>query len=168
MVSISKGYAKHVQSISRARAEHIKTSGHIVPVTVTVTELITEIVIRKVKKMSSTNSVNIVGRLTRDAELRYTPDGLAITSFTVAVDRYRKKGEKDTDFVPVKTFGKQAEFVEKWTGKGLMVSVHGRLKFDSYTDKDGKKQRYAEVIADDVTPIEWRKQEDFNEAAFTF
>ena len=112
------------------------------------------------------NSVTLVGRLTRDAELRYTVEELAIATFVIAVDRYNKKN-KEADFITVKCFGKQAEFVDKWTGKGLAVAVHGRLHVGSY-DKDGERRQFYEVVADDVEPIQWKKQEETFEDNFTF
>ena len=118
------------------------------------------------------NSVNIVGRLTRDVELRYTVDELAIATFTVALDRYMGKDEagnakKDTDFIDCKCFGKKAEFISTWSGKGLTVAVHGRLQQNKYTDKDGKTHTYIEVVADDVEPVEWKKKNEVVED-FTF
>ena len=113
------------------------------------------------------NSVNIVGRLTRDPELRYTVEELAIASFVVAVDRYAKKDKKEADFITVKCFGKTAEFVEKWTGKGLTIAVHGRIHTGTY-DKDGERRQFFEVVADDVEPIQWKKQEEQFDDMFTF
>lgn len=113
------------------------------------------------------NTVILTGRLTRDPELRYTVEELPIASFVVAVDRYGKKG-KEADFIRVKCFGKLADFVEKWTGKGLWVEVHGRIHVDKY-EKEGQKKEYYEVIADEVQPVEWKKQdENFTFDTFNF
>ena len=118
------------------------------------------------------NSVNIVGRLTRDVELRYTVDELAIATFTVALNRYMGKDENgnaktDTAYIDCKCFGKKAEFVANNSGKGLTIAVHGRLDQNKYTDKDGKSHSYLEVVADEVEPVEWKKKNQVVED-FTF
>lgn len=97
------------------------------------------------------NSVALAGRLTRDPEVRYTPSQTAVASFTLAVDRpYSKDKENNADFIRITTFGKQAEFVEKYLNKGRLVGVTGRIQTGSYQDKDGKTVYTTDVIADRI------------------
>lgn len=98
------------------------------------------------------NTITIMGRITKDIELRRTPTGVAVASFTLAVDRdfKEKGGEKETDFIDCVAWKNTAEFVEKYFGKGRMAVVSGRLQIRSWTDKDGNKRRTAEVVADNV------------------
>lgn len=98
------------------------------------------------------NNVIIMGRLTRDPELRRTQSGTAVTSFTMAVDRDFKSqsGEKETDFIDVVAWRSTAEFVAKYFTKGRMVVVEGRLQIRDWTGKDGNKRRNAEVLADNI------------------
>ena len=95
----------------------------------------------------------VMGRLTRDVELRRTGSGVAVASFCLAVDRdYNPKdgGEKETDFIDCTAWRSTAEFVSKYFGKGSMAVVSGRLQIRNYTDKDGNKRRAAEIVADAV------------------
>ena len=97
------------------------------------------------------NHITIMGRLTRDPELRRTGSGIAVASFTVAVDRDfggRDGGEKETDFIDCVAWRQTGEFVSKYFSKGRMIVVSGRLQIRSWTDKDGNKRRTAEVVAD--------------------
>ena len=99
------------------------------------------------------NHITIMGRLTRDPELRRTGSGIAVASFTVAVDRDfsgRDGGEKETDFIDCVAWRQTGEFVSKYFTKGRMAVVSGRLQIRSWTDKDGNKRRTAEVVADNV------------------
>ena len=97
------------------------------------------------------NHINIMGRLTRDPELRRTGSGVAVASFTIACDRdFGQNGEKETDFIDVTAWRNTAEFVEKYFSKGRMAVVSGRLQIRSWTDKDGNKRKSAEVVADNV------------------
>lgn len=98
------------------------------------------------------NRVILMGRLTRDPELRRTQSGTAVTSFSLAVDRDFKSqgGEKETDFIDVVAWRSTAEFVSKYFTKGRMAVVEGRLQIRDWTDKEGQKRRSAEVIADNV------------------
>ena len=98
------------------------------------------------------NKIFLMGRLTRDPELRRTQSGTAVTSFSLAVDRDFKSqnGEKETDFIDVVAWRNTAEFVSKYFAKGRMAIVEGRLQLRDYTDRDGNKRRAAEVIADNV------------------
>ena len=98
------------------------------------------------------NKIFIMGRLTRDPELRRTQSGTAVTSFSLAVDRDFKSqsGEKETDFIDVVAWRSTAEFVAKYFTKGRMAVVEGRLQIRDWQDRDGNKRRSAEVIADNV------------------
>ena len=99
------------------------------------------------------NHITIMGRLVRDPELRRTGSGVAVTSFTLAVDRdYNPKdgGEKETDFIDCNAWRGTAEFVSKHFSKGSMAIVSGRLQIRNWTDKEGNKRRSAEVVADSV------------------
>ena len=99
------------------------------------------------------NHITIMGRLTRDPELRRTGTGTAVTSFTLAVDRDfsgKDGGEKEVDFIDCVAWRQTGEFVAKYFTKGRMAVASGRLQIRSWTDKDGNKRRTAEVIADNV------------------
>lgn len=98
------------------------------------------------------NKIVLMGRLTRDPELRHTQSGTAVASFSLAVDRDFKgqNGEKETDFIDVVAWRNTGEFVSKYFSKGRMAVVSGRLQIRDWTDKDGNKRRSAEVIADNV------------------
>ena len=97
------------------------------------------------------NHITIMGRVVRDPELRRTGSGIAVASFTVAVDRDfsgKDGGEKETDFIDCVAWRQTGEFVSKYFTKGRMIVVSGRLQIRSWTDKDGNKRRTAEVVAD--------------------
>ena len=99
------------------------------------------------------NHITIMGRLTRDPELRRTGSGIAVTSFTLAVDRdfgKNENGERETDFIDCVAWRQTGEFVSKYFAKGRMAVVSGRLQIRGWTDKDGNKRRTAEVVADNV------------------
>lgn len=98
------------------------------------------------------NHVTIMGRLTRDAELRRTGNGTAVASFTVAVDRdYTADGqEREADFIDCVAWRSTGEFVSRYFAKGSMIIVSGRLQTRNWTDKDGNKRRALEVVADNV------------------
>ncbi len=99
------------------------------------------------------NRIIIMGRLTRDPELRHTQTGTAVTSFSLAVDRdfkNKQSGEKETDFIDVVAWRQTGEFVSRYFAKGRMAIVEGRLQIRDWTDRDGNKRRSAEVIADNV------------------
>ena len=98
------------------------------------------------------NHITIMGRLTRDPELRRTGSGIAVASFTVAVDRdfATNGGEKETDFIDCVAWRQTGEFVSKYFEKGRMIVVSGRLQIRSWNDKDGNKRRTAEIVADNV------------------
>ena len=98
------------------------------------------------------NHIVIMGRLTRDPELRRTGSGTAVTSFSLAVDRDFKSqsGEKETDFIDIVAWRNTAEFVSKYFTKGRMAVVEGRLQLRDWKDKDGNNRRSAEVVAEHV------------------
>ena len=99
------------------------------------------------------NHITIMGRLTRDPELRRTGTGVAVASFSIAVDRDfggKESGEKETDFIDCVAWRSTGEFVSKYFTKGSMIVVSGRLQIRSWTDKDGNKRRSAEVVVDNV------------------
>jgi single-strand DNA-binding protein len=98
------------------------------------------------------NKIILMGRLTRDPELRRTQSGTAVTSFSLAVDRDFKSqgGDKETDFIDIVAWRNTAEFVSKYFTKGRMAVVEGRLQIRDWTDRDGGKRRSAEVIAENV------------------
>lgn len=98
------------------------------------------------------NHIIIMGRLTRDPELRRTGNGTAVTSFSLAVDRDipGKDGNRETDFIDCVAWRQTGEFVAKYFARGRMAVVEGKLQIRSWTDKDGNKRRTAEVIADNV------------------
>ena len=100
------------------------------------------------------NHIVLMGRLTRDPELRRTGSGIPVASFSLAVDRdfgsNRETGEKETDFIDIVAWRSTAEFVSRYFTKGRMAVVSGRLQIRAWTDKDGNKRRSAEVVADNV------------------
>ena len=98
------------------------------------------------------NKIVLMGRLTRDPELRRTQSGTAVASFTLAVDRDYKPqdGERETDFIDIVAWRGTGEFVSKYFTKGRMAVVEGRLQVRDWTDKDGAKRRSTEVVADNV------------------
>ncbi len=99
------------------------------------------------------NRIVIMGRLTRDPELKQTPSGVGVASFTVAVDRdfkNRETGEKATDFIDCVAWRQTAEFASRYLTKGRMVAVEGRLQIREWTDREGGKRRSAEIVADNI------------------
>ncbi len=109
------------------------------------------------------NRIVLIGRLTRDPESQYTPNGIAIAKFTVAVDRFTKNpetGEKETDFIPIVTFRRTAEFVTQYVTKGRLVSVEGRLQVRSWVAQDGSRRYMTEVVADNVQTLDRPRDAD--------
>lgn len=98
------------------------------------------------------NRIVLIGRLTQDPELRYTNSGIAVASFTLAVDRMRTSasGERETDFINIVVWQKQAEICAQYLHKGRMAAVDGRLQIRSYDNREGQKVRVAEVVAETV------------------
>lgn len=115
------------------------------------------------------NSVVLIGRLTRDPELRYVPNSeLAVATFTVAIDRVTREGkEKQTDFPRVTVFGRQAENCEKFLQKGLLVGVQGRIQTGSYKNKEGNTIYTTDVVADRVEFLEWGDKKGSGESRDT-
>lgn len=115
------------------------------------------------------NHITIMGRLTRDPEMRRTGSGIAVTSFTVAVDRdVAPQGQdKETDFIDCVAWRNTGEFVNSYFTKGRMIVVAGRLQIRSWTDKDGNKRRTAEVVADHVYFGDSNKKEDSSQGGYS-
>ena len=115
------------------------------------------------------NHITIMGRLTRDPELRRTGSGIAVASFSLAVDRDfspRDGGERETDFIDCVAWRQTGEFVSKYFTKGRMAVVSGRLQIRSWTDKDGNKRRTAEVVADNVYFGDSRRDGDSGNSSY--
>ena len=102
--------------------------------------------------MSASNGVHIMGRITRDLELRHTQSGTAVCQFCVAVTRSFKdaNGEYQSDFIDCVAWRNSAEFITKYFSKGAMIALDGELQTRNYTDKDGNKRRSAEVIVNSI------------------
>lgn len=115
------------------------------------------------------NRCIIMGRLTYDPELRHTQAGKSVTSITLAVDRYfkGKNGEKETDFIDVVAWGATAEFLCSYFSKGRMAVAEGRLQIRDWTDKDGKKRKAVEVLADHVYFGESKPKDEYAAPSYT-
>lgn len=102
--------------------------------------------------MSSFNKVIMVGRVTREPELRYTPNGKPVVKFGLAVDRRvgSSRGEKETDFFDIVAWQKLAEICSQYLAKGSLIAVDGRLQTRSYTTQDGQKRKAYEIVANDM------------------
>src|SRR5437868_132598 len=111
---------------------------------------------RGLGSMSSLNRVVLIGRLANDPELKYTPSGIAVSSFRLAVDRRfsNAQGERETDFIDIVVWRQDAEFAANYLGKGRLVAVDGRLQIRSWVAQDGTKRRSAEVVADDLRGLD--------------
>ena len=105
------------------------------------------------------NKVFLIGRLTRDPELRYTGNNTAVASFTIAVNRTytNQAGEREADFIPVVVWRRQAESVKNYLSQGSQVAVEGRIQVRNYDDQNGQRRYVTEVIADSVEFIGSRK-----------
>lgn len=108
------------------------------------------------------NKAILMGRLTRDPEMRYTQSNTPVTSFTLAIDRDRKgpNGERQTDFIECAAFGKTAEFVKNWFAKGMMAIVVGRIQSRNWEDRNGNKRASIEINANEVLFGESKKDKD--------
>ena len=109
------------------------------------------------------NHITIMGRLTRDPELRYTQSQTPVASFTLAVDRDfggRDGGEKQTDFIDCVAWRQTAEFVSKYFAKGSMAVVSGRLQIRDWTDREGGKRRSAEIVVDNIYFGDSKRRDD--------
>ena len=105
------------------------------------------------------NKVILIGRLTREPELRYTGSGIPVANFSIAVDRpySNQQGERETDFIRIVVWRKLAEVCAKNLGKGRLVAVEGRLQISSYEAQDGSKRQATDVIAENVRFLDWPK-----------
>ncbi len=103
------------------------------------------------------NKVVLIGRLTKDPELRFTPGaGTAVATFTIALDRrFKREGQSEADFIPIVVWGKQAENTANYVSKGKLIGISGRIETRSYEAKDGTRRYVTEVIADEVQFLEW-------------
>lgn len=109
------------------------------------------------------NTILLIGRLTKDSELKYTESEMAVCSFSLAIDRDFKKDE--ADFINCKAFSKLGETINKYTKKGDLVGLRGRLQSRNYEDKEGKKHYVTEVIAEKMTFLQSNKKSDSQSGA---
>lgn len=102
------------------------------------------------------NKVILIGRMANDPELKYTPSGVAVSTFRVAVNRpfTNAQGEREADFIDVVAWRQSAEFAANYLGKGRLVAVEGRLQIRSYQAQDGSRRRVAEVVADNLKGLD--------------
>lgn len=112
------------------------------------------------------NKVVLIGRLTKDPELKFTPgNGTAVATFTIAVDRrFSKDGNREADFIPVVVWGKQAESTANYMSKGKLMGVSGRIQTRSYEAKDGTRRYVTEVVAEEVQFLEWGNRQSTAES----
>ncbi len=110
------------------------------------------------------NNVSLIGRLTRDPELRYTANNFPVCTFSIAIDRIGKE-EKKTNFIPIKALGKTAENCGKYLAKGRLVGVRGSLETDSYTDKDGNRRNTFHVLVGEIDFLEWGEKKEVTQEA---
>jgi single-strand DNA-binding protein len=104
-----------------------------------------------------------MGRLTKDADIRYTQDGKAVAGFSIAVDRrFKREGQPDADFFNCTAFGKLAEFVEKYTHKGTKVVISGELQNNNYTNKEGQTVHNVQIIVNSIEFAESKKAAENN------
>lgn len=105
------------------------------------------------------NRVILIGRLTKDPEMRYTPSGVAVTQFTLACDRpFANNGEKETDFIPIVTWRQLAETCANYLRKGRLCAVEGRIQIRNYENNEGRRVYVTEVIADNVRFLESNRE----------
>lgn len=110
------------------------------------------------------NSINLVGRFTRDPDVRYTDGGTAVARFSLAVDRrFKRDGEPTADFPNCVAFGKTAEFIERYFSQGMRVGITGRIQTGSYTNKDGIKVYTTDVIAESCEFVESKASQERSE-----
>ena len=114
------------------------------------------------------NKVLLVGRLTRDPELRTTPGGMAVTRFTIAVSQNftNKNGERGADFINCSAWGRQADNISKYCRKGTLVSAEGRIRTSSYDAQDGTKRYTTEVVCDTVNFLSTKSSTDNVQSGF--
>lgn len=118
--------------------------------------------------MSSLNRVILVGRLTRDPELRHTASGLAIATFTLAVDRRYKnqQGEKQTDFLRCKAWRQKAEFVSSYVTKGRLVAVEGSIETSEVVGQDGQKRYFTDIVCDNIETLDSARSQEGGGAGY--
>lgn len=105
------------------------------------------------------NRVILIGRLANDPELKYTPSGIAVANFTLAVNRApNAQGEREADFIPIVVWRQSAEFAANYLTKGRMVAVDGRLQIRSWVAQDGTRRKQAEVVADNLKSLDRPKE----------
>lgn len=110
------------------------------------------------------NKVILMGRLTKDPDVRYTQDGVAVARYSLAVDRrYQREGEQKADFISCTAFGRGAEFAEKYLKKGTKIVAAGRIQTGSYTNRDGQKVYTTDVIVEEQEFAESKKAQQENE-----
>lgn len=114
------------------------------------------------------NKVILIGRLTKDPDLKLVPgSGTAVTTFTIAVDRrFKREGQPEADFVPVVVWGKQAEATANYMSKGKLIGVSGRIEIRNYEAKDGTRRYVTEVVADEVQFLEWGNKQSNSSGGF--
>lgn len=106
------------------------------------------------------NKVVLIGRLTKDPELKFTPTGTSVTTFTLAVSRrYKKEGQPQADFIPIVAWGKTGEGVANYKKKGALISVAGRIETRNYEAKDGTKRYVTEVIAEEIIFLDYENKQ---------
>ena len=111
------------------------------------------------------NRVNLIGRLTKDPELRFTPGtGMAVSTFTIAIDRRKanKDGKKEADFIPIVVWGKQGESVANYMSKGRLIGISGRIQTRNYEGKDGIRRYVTEIVADEVQFLDYKNNSSNN------
>lgn len=109
------------------------------------------------------NILVMMGRLTKDADIRYTQDGKAVAGFSIAVDRrFKREGQPDADFFNCTAFGRNAEFVERWVHKGTKVVISGELQNNNYTNKEGQTVYNVQIIVNSIEFAESKKAAENN------
>jgi single-strand DNA-binding protein len=111
----------------------------------------------------SLNRAILIGRLTKQPELRITPGGVSVTNFILAVDRPPKDGTREADFLDCVAFGKLAELVAKHLDKGRLVAVEGRIQTRTYETKDGQRRKVWEVVAESVRFLDRKPREEMQD-----
>ena len=106
------------------------------------------------------NRVVLIGRLANDPELKYTPSGIAVTTFTIAVNRIpNAQGEREADFIPIVAWRQSAEFAANYLTKGRLVAIDGRLQIRSWVAQDGTRRKSAEVVAENLRSLDRPKEQ---------
>lgn len=106
----------------------------------------------------SYNAVTLVGRLTRDPEMKETKTGLSVCTFSLAVDRFAKTEERQTDFFNVSAFGNTADFVSRYLSKGRLVLVNGRIQINAVPQENGQTKYYTQIVAQQVVSLEGKRR----------